>query len=84
MKAAISKTKRPRYFIANDVCVRIDNIVFVQKISEVPYVVGAAQDYKCCIAVGVGEQFPIATIPCKDAIEQTAIFTQLSTMLSNL
>ena len=83
MKATISKANRPRYFIANDICVRISNIIFVQKAGTGPLSPMPTAS-ECSVVVGISTQQPPVFIPCKDAIEQTAIFTQLSTILSNL
>lgn len=80
MKAEIKKANRPKYFIANSVCVRIDNIVFVQKSNMGQYIDN--KEYGCSVLIGIGGNQPPVPIFCKDEIEQTAIFTQLSTILS--
>ena len=85
MKAEPLKVRRPKYFIANVVCGRLDQIVFVQKSESVPFVPVDTDSSKCSIAVSVcGGQYPVVLIPCRDKIEQTAIFAQLSTILAAL
>jgi hypothetical protein len=83
LKASVSRTvRRPRYFIANDICVKLDHITFVQKAKDAYNPNGEVS--ACSVAIGIDGSQPIVCIPCKDAIEQTAIFTQLSTILSEL
>ncbi|HEX3018528.1 MAG TPA: hypothetical protein VHP31_11850 [Caproicibacter sp.] len=82
MQAKIEKANRPKYFTHNGVCIRIDNIIFVQK-SDVQY--GRGEGKECSVEVGVSSsQFPPKPIPCKDEVEQTAVFTELTTILAAL
>jgi hypothetical protein len=85
VKANISKVaRRPRYFIANDICVKLNHITFVQKANNAYAPFSTGEPSNCSVTVGVDGQQPVVFIPCKDAIEQTAIFTQLATILSSL
>lgn len=82
MQAKIEKANRPKYFTCNGVCIRIDNIVFVQK-SDMRY--GSGDEKECSVMVGISSsQYQPMPIPCKDSNEQTAIFTELTTILAAL
>lgn len=83
MRAKIEKANRPKYFTCNGVCVRVDNIAFVQKCDSAPYRNG--EETNCSVMVGLSSsQFQPMPIPCKDSNEQTAIFTELTTILTAL
>ena len=83
MIAKIEKANRPKYFTCNGVCVKIDNIVFVQKSHYMPY--EGENKEACSVEIGIaGIEHFTALIPCKDTIDQTAIFTELTTILSAL
>ena len=79
MQAKISKANRPKYFTCNGVCIRIDNIVFIQKETF------NSGTNPCCVMVGIySYQFQPMPIPCKDSNEQSAIFSELTTILTAL
>lgn len=83
MIAKIEKANRPKFFTRDGVCVRIDNIVFVQKSHYVPY--EGENKEACSVEIGIaGKEHFTTLIPCKDTIEQTSIFTELTTILSAL
>lgn len=84
MQAKISKANRPKYFICGDVCIKIDNIIFVQKSDNRPY---ECEDEKACsVMVGISgaPQSPPIFIPCKNETVQAAIFAELTTILAAL
>lgn len=83
MQAKISKANRPKYFTCNGVCIRVDNIVFVQKCDNAPF--RGDGDEKYSVMVGISSsQFQPMPIPCKDSNEQAAIFSELTTILTAL
>lgn len=85
--AKIEKANRPKYFIRNGICVRIDNIAFVQKEKSMPYGMGSENVAACSVAIGIfgaGSQFPVILIPCESEAEQSVIFTELTTILAAL
>ena len=82
MQAKIAKVNRPKYFTHNGVCVRIDNIVFVQK-CNLSY--GSNGENSRAIAIGISSsQFQPVEIFCKDEIEQATVFSELTTILTAL
>ena len=83
MKYTVPKVRRPHYFIANDTCIRISSITFACKAGASPFSCSPAAS-ECAVAVGISTQQQPVFIPCKNQIEQTAIFAQLATMLSAL
>lgn len=85
MLAKIEKANRPKYFIRNGICVRIDNIAFVQMDNTKPY--NSKDDTICSISIGMvntNSGFPPVFIPCKSESEQSVIFTELTTILAAL
>lgn len=82
MIAKVEKASRPKYFTCNGVCIRVDNIVFVQK-SDMRFGSGEGKEYSVMVGISSSQYQPMP-IPCKDEVEQTAIFTELTTILAAL
>lgn len=83
MKVEVKPQNRPQYFEKNGVCVRIDNIVFVQKSSDRYYQSNNNENkvYNIDIGIsGIQGQFCI-NMPCYSEEERENVYTQLTTLL---
>lgn len=77
MKVEVKPQNRPQYFEKNGVCVRIDNIVFIQKSDINAY--GQCYNQECYIHIGMNQNQ--ISIPCNSEEERAIVYSQLTTLL---